>query len=88
MHTELLNVTMSELYRLPGCPFCANVESKLDELGLEYETHDVPPSRTERTHVQELSGQTGVPVLVDNAHDVTGMPESTDIIDYLEATYA
>lgn len=88
MHTELLNVTMIELYRLPGCPFCAKVESKLDELGVEYETHDVPASRSKRTTVQELSGQTGVPVLVDEAHGVSGMPESADIVDYLEQTYA
>lgn len=88
MHTELLNVTMIELYRLPGCPFCGTVESKLDELGLEYETHDVAASRNERTRVQKCSGQTGVPVLVDESHGVTGMPESTDIVDYLEQTYA
>lgn len=78
---------MIELYRLPGCPFCAKVESKLDDLELEYRTHDVPASRNERTRVQELSGQAGVPVLVDEAHGVTGMPESADIVDYLEQTY-
>ena len=88
MHTELLNVTVIELYRLPGCPFCAKVESKLDELGLEYETHDVPASRSERARVQERSGQAGVPVLVDEEHGVTGMPESADIVDHLERTYA
>jgi glutaredoxin len=31
-----------ELYELPGCPFCAKVVDKLDELGLDYETHEVP----------------------------------------------
>ncbi|TKX55389.1 glutaredoxin, partial [Halorubrum sp. SP9] len=36
---------MLELYRLPGCPYCAKVETKLDELGLEYETHNVLPFR-------------------------------------------
>ena len=76
-----------ELYELPGCPFCARVTAKLDELDLEYETREVPRSRSERTEVKEISGQTGVPVLVDEKHDVEGMPESADIVAYLEETY-
>ena len=78
---------MIELFSLSGCPFCAKVESKLDELGLEYERHEVPRARANRDRVQELSGQRGVPVLVDPAHDVTGMAESGDIVAYLEETY-
>ena len=76
-----------ELYELDGCPYCAKVKRKLDELGLEYDSHMVPRSHDERTEVQEVSGQTGVPVLVDNEHGVEGMPESDDIVEYLEQTY-
>lgn len=76
-----------ELYELEGCPYCAKVTSKLDELGLEYESHEVPSSHSERTEVEEVSGQTGVPVLVDHDHGVEGMPESDDIVAYLEETY-
>jgi glutathione S-transferase len=76
-----------ELYELPGCPYCAKVKTKLDELGLEYVSHEVPRSHSERTEVKELSGQTGVPVLVDPAHDVEGMAESDDIVAYLDETY-
>ena len=76
-----------ELYTLPGCPFCRRVESKLAELDLAYEPHEVPRMRGQRVEVQEISGQTGVPVLVDPAHGVDGMPESSDIVDYLEETY-
>lgn len=79
---------MIELYRLKGCPFCAKVESKLEELGLAYETRDVPALRNDRTEVEAVSGQSGVPVLVDEDHGVSGMAESTDIVDYLEQTYA
>ena len=75
------------LYELEGCPFCAKVKSKLDELDLEYESRTVPRSHSERTEVEQVSGQTGVPVLVDEEHDVEGMPESDDIVDYLERTY-
>ncbi|PSP79124.1 glutaredoxin [Halobacteriales archaeon QS_1_68_20] len=76
-----------ELYKLPGCPYCAKVERKLDELGLDYEEHEVPRSHGERSEVEAVSGQTGVPVIVDEAHDVDGMPESDDIVAYLEETY-
>ncbi|WP_159902734.1 glutathione S-transferase N-terminal domain-containing protein [Salinirussus salinus] len=76
-----------ELYELDGCPYCAKVTRKLDELGLEYESHMVPRSHDERTEVKAVSGQTGVPVLVDNEHGVEGMPESDDIVEYLEQTY-
>jgi glutaredoxin len=77
-----------ELYELEGCPYCAKVKRKLDEIGLEYESHMVPSSHANRTEVKEVSGQTGVPVLVDEDNDVEGMPESDDIVAYLEETYA
>ncbi len=80
----MTNIT---LYELPGCPFCIKVADKLDELGLEYDTIEVPSAHSERTEVEEVSGQTGVPVLVDEDHGVEGMPESRDIVAYLEETY-
>ncbi|WP_436930070.1 glutathione S-transferase N-terminal domain-containing protein [Halosimplex halobium] len=76
-----------ELYELDGCPYCAKVKKKLDELDLDYESHMVPRSHSERTEVEEVSGQTGVPVLVDPDNGVEGMPESDDIVEYLEAEY-
>ncbi|WP_324756036.1 glutathione S-transferase N-terminal domain-containing protein [Haloarcula sp. GH36] len=76
-----------ELYELEGCPYCAKVITKLDELGLEYESHMVPRSHDERTEVKEVSGQTGVPVLIDHDNGIDGMPESDDIVEYLEETY-
>ncbi|MFC6990149.1 glutaredoxin family protein [Haloplanus sp. GCM10025708] len=80
-------MTTLQLYQLPGCPYCAKVRHKLDELGVDYETHEVPSSHADRTEVKEISGQTGVPVVVDADHDVDGMPESDDIVAYLEETY-
>lgn len=75
------------LYELDGCPYCAKVTSKLDELNLDYESRKVPSSHAARDEVKEVSGQTGVPVLIDEEHGVDGMPESDDIVDYLEETY-
>ncbi|GAA0648283.1 glutathione S-transferase N-terminal domain-containing protein [Salarchaeum japonicum] len=76
------------LYNLPGCPYCAKVKDTLAELDLDYEQIDVPRAHSERTEVEEVSGQTGVPVLVDPEHGVEGMPESDDIVEYLEEQYA
>ena len=81
---------MSELivYELSGCPYCAKVINKLDELGLEYESREVPRSHNERTEVKEVSGQTGVPVLIDEEYGIDGMPESDDIVAHLQEHYA
>ncbi|MDB2223958.1 glutathione S-transferase N-terminal domain-containing protein [Halorubrum ezzemoulense] len=75
------------LYELEGCPYCAKVKTKLSDLGLEYDSIMVPRSHSDRTEVEEVSGQTGVPVLVDEEHGIEGMPESDDIVEYLEETY-
>jgi len=80
----MANIT---LYELPGCPYCAKVIDKLDELGLEYDSIEVPRNHDERTEVEAVSDQTGVPVIVDEVHGVDGMPESDDIVEYLEETY-
>ncbi|MFC6615265.1 glutathione S-transferase N-terminal domain-containing protein [Halopenitus salinus] len=75
------------LYELEGCPYCAKVKQKLADLDLEYESRMVPRSHAEREEVEAVSGQTGVPVLVDEDHGVEGMSESDDIVAYLEETY-
>ena len=80
----MANIT---LYELPGCPYCAKVIDKLDELDIEYDSIEVPRNHDERTEVEAVSGQTGVPVIVDEEHGVDGMNESDDIVEYLEETY-
>lgn len=75
------------MYELPGCPYCAKVRSKLDDLDLEYDVIEVPRSHDERTEVEKVSGQTGVPVITDEENGVEGMSESDDIVKYLEETY-
>ena len=80
----MANIT---LYELPGCPYCAKVIDTLDELDVEYDSIEVPRNHDERTEVEAVSGQTGVPVIVDEEHGVDGMNESDDIVEYLEETY-
>jgi len=73
-----------ELYQFEGCPFCGKVRSKMTDLGLDFIARQVDPQ--DRTRVEEVSGQEGVPVLVDPNTD-TVMPESDDIVEYLEEHY-
>jgi glutathione S-transferase len=80
-------MTNLTLYELEGCPYCAKVKTALADLDLEYESVMVPRSHGERTEVESISGQTGVPVLVDEANGIEGMAESDDIVEYLEETY-
>lgn len=46
------------------CP-CGRVARKLDELGVDYETKRVALGRRRRPEIEELTGQSRVPVLVD-----------------------
>lgn len=74
------------LYRLEGCPWCEKVADKLDELDVQYDSIWVDALHSQRDDVKEISGQRKVPVIVDQDTDVT-MPESSRIIEYLEAKY-
>jgi glutaredoxin len=75
------------LYQLDGCPYCETVADRLDELGVEYETIWTEALHSKRNEVKRVSGQRGVPVLVDDDHGVT-MPESERILEFANRTYA
>ncbi|MEM4780545.1 MAG: glutaredoxin family protein [Halalkalicoccus sp.] len=75
------------LYQLEGCPYCEKVADRLDELGVEYETTWTEALHSKRNEVKRVSGQRGVPVLVDESRGVT-MPESERILEFVERTYA
>ena len=75
------------LYALDGCPWCEKVHDALTEAGVEYETVWVDALHSDRNEVKRVSGQRGVPVLVDEERGVT-MPESAKILEYVEKTLA
>lgn len=74
------------LYRLQACPFCERVARKLTEYELEYQSRFVEPLHSKRNAVKRVSGQRGVPVIVDDRTGVT-MSESERIVEYLDRTY-
>jgi len=78
---------MVTLYQLDGCPYCEKVADRLDELGVDYDTVWVEAMHSERNEVREVSGQRGVPVIVDEEHGVT-MAESDRILEFVDRSYA
>ncbi|WP_224449227.1 glutaredoxin family protein [Haloprofundus salilacus] len=76
-----------ELYALDGCPYCEKVHDALQDNDIDYETHWTEAMHSERDEVKRVSGQRGVPVLVDDERGVT-MNESENILTYIETTLA
>jgi glutaredoxin len=75
------------LYQLDGCPYCEKVADRLDELGIDYDSVWVEALHSKRNEVKRVSGQRGVPVLVDEDRGVT-MAESDRLLEFIETTYA
>jgi glutathione S-transferase len=74
------------LYRLEGCPYCELVADLLAELDVAFDSVWTEGLHSRRDEVRRVSGQRGVPVLVDDEYGVT-MAESANIVTYLRTTY-
>jgi glutathione S-transferase len=72
------------LYQAEWCPYCARVRAKLTDLLLDYKNVNVPRSHAERGEVKAVSGQTGIPVLIDGDYQSA---DDDEIIPYLEKKY-
>lgn len=77
---------MLTLYIKTGCPFCAMVIHKLDELELEYEEKNIADD-TIASELIERGGKRQVPYLIDSDANVE-MYESADIVHHLDTRYA
>jgi glutaredoxin len=75
------------LYALDGCPHCEKVHDALEAAGVDYDTEWVEALHSKRDEVMRVSGQRGVPVLVDDERGVT-MAESDNIVEFIERTLA
>lgn len=69
------------LFRLEGCPYCKRAEEALKEKGIKYKKIEVPPEKSERKMLKEVSGQDSVPVLVEV---IGAKDQDDDIIEWLE----
>ena len=86
---EELGTDQLALYHFTGCPFCTRVRRVIDELGLDVELRDIYGDRKHMDALREARGRTTVPVLriTSAAGEERWMPESADIVRYLQATY-
>ena len=78
------------LYTMAMCPFGWRVGRTIKRLGLDVETRDVLLHPALRAELIEATGRATVPVLWIQSPDgsVRWMPESADIIQYLEQVYS
>jgi glutaredoxin 2 len=77
------------LYYFDGCPFCVRVLRAIDALGLDVELRNIYSDPAHLAALREVRGRTTVPVLRITSQDgeERWMPESADIVRYLQATY-
>ena len=76
------------LYMTPGCPFCRLVTATIERLGLDIPMLDVWQDRQARADLIAARGRATVPVLRCKAGDLDRwMPESADIVRYLEKRF-
>jgi glutaredoxin len=77
------------LYYFDGCPFCIRVLRAIDLMALEVELRNIYESRDALMELRQARGRTTVPVLKITSPDgeERWMPESADIVRYLQATY-
>ncbi len=77
------------LYHYEGCPFCSLARQPIERLGIDVELRDILRNPEYRRELADARGRTTVPVLrISSADgDERWMPESRDIVHYLESTY-
>jgi len=77
------------LYYFDGCPFCVRVLRASDVLRLDVALRNIYEDPKSLKELREARGRTTVPVLRITSSDgeERWMPESADIVRYLQATY-
>jgi glutaredoxin len=77
------------LYHYNGCPFCSMVRSAIDRLGIDVELRDIFQDSQYRDDLVKVRDRATVPVLRITSSDGEDrwMPESRDIVSYLQKTY-
>ena len=75
-----------DLYDRPDCPYSKRVRRVLDVLSVDYDETIVPEEQDDRDELEQLTGQRGVPVIIDDNHP-NGLSDSGEIADYLKSNY-
>jgi glutathione S-transferase len=74
------------IYGYPQCPYCQRVLRAVEALGLDIELRNTMSDAEYRAELYQATGRMTVPVLRIDAgpEQVDWLPESVDIVDYLE----
>jgi glutaredoxin 3 len=75
---------MIKLYQAEWCPFSHRIRAKLTELGIDYEAVNVSVSAEKRAELEEITGNSTIPVLADEEKVFS---DSGEILSYLEEEY-
>lgn len=77
------------LYYYDGCPFCMLVQHTIDDLDVDVELRNILDEPKYRSELVDVRGRATVPVLRITTPDGDDrwMPESRDIMAYLQTTY-
>ena len=77
------------LYHFDGCPYCRRVRGAIDRLGLDVELRDIHDDSKHWDDLVGVRGRGTVPVLKIDSPEGTErwMPESADIVRYLDKNY-
>ncbi|ERH05898.1 MAG: glutaredoxin related protein [Halonotius sp. J07HN4] len=75
------------LYDRPDCPYSKRVRRVLDVLDVDHEEVIVPESKADRSELASVTGQRGVPVLVNDDLPDGYLADSSEIASYLKEQY-
>jgi len=77
------------LYYFPTCSYCRLVLRSIDRLGLDVDLRDIHLEKENREDLVQARGRSTVPVLriTSPGGEERWMPESRDIVRYLDRTY-
>lgn len=88
-HTPTPERDKLALYHYLGCPFCSIVTAAIDRLGVDVELRDIFSDAKYRDELVAARGRATVPVLriTSPEGEERWLPESRDIVHYLDTTY-
>lgn len=76
------------LYHYESCPYCWRVRRALSRLGVEVELRNIDESREHLDALMAARGRRTVPILrIEKPGGAEWMPESADIVRYLETRF-
>jgi Glutaredoxin and related proteins len=75
------------LYDRPDCPYSKRVRRVLDVVDVDHEEVIVPESKPDRSELASITGQRGVPVLVNDDLPDGYLADSSEIAAYLKEQF-